>query len=535
MPEAWKRAVALEDTEVDVVVVGFGGAGACAAIEAADRGADVLVVDRFQGGGATAISGGVVYAGGGTVYQKEAGCDDSVEAMLNYLRLEVGDAVSPATLERFCADSVANLDWLAANGVPFEGSLAPRKTSYPTNDYYLYYSGSEAAPPFRDAATPAPRGHRAKGRGTSGKVLFKALARAATQRRVRVARQTRVTGLTTDADGRVTGVECRRITSTTGRLAHRWLSVSNRKLNIYFRPAGRLLDGPIRRLEARHGRTWRVRARRGVILAAGGFVFNRKMLAEHAPPYRSGSSLGTIGDDGSGIRLGESAGGATARMHRVSAWRFFNPPLSLVEGVLVNRDGERLCNELYYGARIGDHIAEQRDAKAYLIIDQRILDAAKSQLAGQTLWFQRWQANYLFTVGHLKAGNIEELATRTGIDPAGLRRTLDTYNADARSGKDRMGKDAEHVHPLERGPFYAFDCSLRTQRGFPCPMITLGGLTVDEESGAVTRVDGSAIPGLYAAGRTAVGVCSESYVSGLSIADCVFSGRRAGSAAAGAS
>jgi len=157
MPEGW-------DAEADVVIVGFGGAGACAAIEAADRGADVLVVDRFSGGGATAISGGVVYAGGGTVHQKAAGCEDSVAAMFDYLRHEVGDAVSPRTLERFCSSSVENLDWLAAHGVPFEGSLAPRKTSYPTNDYYLYYSGSELVPPFRDVAAPAPRGHRAKGR-----------------------------------------------------------------------------------------------------------------------------------------------------------------------------------------------------------------------------------------------------------------------------------------------------------------------------------------------------------------------------------
>jgi 3-oxo-5alpha-steroid 4-dehydrogenase len=477
----------------------------------------------------------VVYAGGGTVHQKAAGCEDSVEAMLDYLRREVGDAVSPRTLERFCSVSVENLDWLAAHGVPFEGSLAPRKTSYPTNDYYLYYSGSELVAPFRDVAAPAPRGHRAKGRGTSGKVLFKALERAVRQRRVRVCRQTAVTGLVSDSSGRVIGVECREIPrNSPAGPPHRWMARANRKLNIYFRPAGRLLDGPIRWLESRYGRPRRLRARRGVILAAGGFVFNRRMLAEYAPRYRSGSSLGTIADDGSGIRLGESAGGATARMDRVSAWRFFNPPLELVKGVLVNDGGGRLCNELYYGARIGEHIARQDGARAYLIIDQRVLDTARSQVPGQTLWFQRWQAAYLFSLGHVKAATIAELAERTGIDPDGLGRTIEAYNEDARAGRpDVLGKDGEYVQPLERGPFYAFDCSLRTQRGFPCPMITLGGLTVDEESGGVTRADGSVVPGLYAAGRTAVGVCSESYVSGLSIADCVFSGRRAGAAVTG--
>ena len=64
-------------------------------------------------------------------------------------------------------------------------------------------------------------------------------------------------------------------------------------------------------------------------------------------------------------------------------------------------------------------------------------------------------------------------------------------------------------------------------------MLTLGGLVVAPDTGAVLRPDGTPVPGLYAAGRSAVGLCSRSYVSGLSIADCVFSGRRAGRNAAG--
>lgn len=523
------------DAEADIVIVGFGGAGACAAIEATDRGAEVLVVDRFRGGGATEISGGIVYAGGGTEQQRQAGYADTTQAMLDYLRMEVEDAVGEETLARFCEQSVENLRWLEANGVPFEGSMSPRKTSYPTNDYYLYYSGNELAPPFRDKATPAPRGHRTKGRGTSGKVLFKALRSAVAKRDISVRLQTRATELITDASGHVIGIECLELPSGLPRLLHRLLSLSNRKLNIYYRPLGRLLDKPIRRIEHKYATRRRFRARRGVVLAAGGFVFNRKMLAEHAPAYRSGSSLGTIADDGSGIDLGCSVGGRTDYLDRVSAWRFYNPPLALVEGVLVNTAGERICNELYYGARIGDHIARQEGAKAYLVVDSRVLEEAKRQLPSQTLWFQRLQATYLFTVGHHKGADLEQAARRAGIDPEGLRRTVEAYNADARAGApDRMGKDADHVHPLERGPYYVFDCSLRAQRGYPCPMITLGGLAVDERTGAVLSEDGSTVPGLYAAGRNAVGVCSQSYVSGLSIADCVFSGRRVGAALAAA-
>ena len=87
------------------------------------------------------------------------------------------------------------------------------------------------------------------------------------------------------------------------------------------------------------------------------------------------------------------------------------------------------------------------------------------------------------------------------------------------------------MHSMRRGPYYAINAGIRSKR-FPCPTLTLGGLVVDERTGQVRNESGGVIPGLYAAGRNAVGVCSRQYVSGLSIADCVYSGRRAGGAAA---
>ena len=202
MPPDW-------DIEADVVVVGFGAAGACAALEAASAGCSVLVLDRFGGGGATALSGGVVYAGGGTPQQRAAGVTDSPEAMFAYLSTEVGDAVPAATLREFCQGSVAMLAWLEDHGVPFEGSLCPDKTSYPTNRHYLYYSGSELS--AADVAPPAPRGHRTRGRGTSGGLLYARLAAAVRGTGTRVLTQTAARRLVTGSgpdSGRVTGVEC---------------------------------------------------------------------------------------------------------------------------------------------------------------------------------------------------------------------------------------------------------------------------------------------------------------------------------------
>src|SRR5262249_61388692 len=87
--------------EADVVVVGFGAAGACAALEAAG-GCDVVVIDRFGGGGATALSGGVVYAGGGTRWQREAGGGAPAGARVAHSGAEGADAASPGTLGEFC-------------------------------------------------------------------------------------------------------------------------------------------------------------------------------------------------------------------------------------------------------------------------------------------------------------------------------------------------------------------------------------------------------------------------------------------------
>jgi 3-oxo-5alpha-steroid 4-dehydrogenase len=522
--------------QADVVVVGFGAAGACAALEAVAAGCSALVLDRFSGGGATALSGGVVYAGGGTAQQRAAGVSDSAEAMFRYLRTEVGDAVPAGTLREFCDGSAAMLAWLEGHGVPFEGSLCPDKTSYPTNRHYLYYSGSEVC--ARDTAPPAPRGHRARGRGTSGGLLYERLAAAARKGGAGVVGQTVAVRLVTDA-GRVTGVECRSLRSAPAwvRVAHRAVHGLSRKPYLYVPKLGRMLHRPAEWLERRYGRPLLVGAGRGVVLAAGGFAANRQLMREHAPGARGCLPLATPGDDGSGIRLGVEAGGATAFLDRVSVWRFLTPPPELARGVLVGPDGKRICDESRYGAAIGDAIV-RAGGRAWLLVDQATLAAARRQVPGSTLWFQRLQACYLLTFGKMTADTVAGVAARAGVDPDGLAATLAAYNAAAGASgpvgesADPVGKPADLVRAQDKPPYSLIDVSIRPRLLLPAPVLTLGGLVVAPESGQVLRADGTPVAGLYAAGRSAVGLCSRSYVSGLSIADCVFSGRRAGRHAA---
>jgi 3-oxo-5alpha-steroid 4-dehydrogenase len=521
------------ELEADVVIVGFGAAGACAALEAGAAGADVVVLDRFGGGGATALSGGVVYAGGGTPQQRQAGVADSVDAMARYLSMEVGDAVSAATVREFCAGSAAMIAWLAGHGVPFDGSLCPEKTSYPTNRHYLYFSGSELS--FPQVAEPAPRGHRAVGKGTSGKVLYTRLAAAVRSAGVRIVPQTRAVRLVTDESGRVAGVECQSMRSAPGwaRGGHRVLSLMGRKPYLYAGRPGRRFYQPVTWLERRYARPLTVRARRGVVLAAGGFVANRAMLREHAPAFRGGLALGTPADDGSGIALGTAAGGATRLLDRVSCWRFITPPASFARGLLVDQAGRRVCDESRYGAAIGEAMVLRHDRRAWLLLDQPLVSASWRQLRGSTLWFQLMQAVYLLTRARTSAPTLAGVAARAGVDPDGLAATVAAYNRAAAAGApDAAGKPADVVQIIERPPFSLIDLSIRPRAAYPAPMLTLGGLTVAEDTGQVLREGGSPVDGLYAAGRTAVGLCSNSYVSGLSLADCVFSGRRAGKHAA---
>lgn len=519
------------DEMVDIVVVGFGCAGACAAIEAADRGSRTLVLERFSGGGATKRSGGVIYAGA-TPYQAAAGFQDSPENMFNYLKLETKGVVTDETLRTFCEESPRNLEWLEQQGLGFSANYYPTKTSYPPQDYYLYFSGNESFPPYHDAATPVPRGHRCTGKDMlPGTDLFRALKRSALRKGVDVRCRSRARTLLTDAQGAVIGVEYSALPST-GPLApaHRALEYLDFKLRysqIGFPPLSRVFQSLYDLME-RTGQRRRVRARQGVILSAGGFVFNRAMIRQYAPRYLPGKPLGSNGDDGSGIRMGLAAGAACGQMHRVSTWRFITPPEAMVMGIVVDMQGQRFCNEQLYGAQMGEYIVEEHGGKAVLVMDSAMRALSLTQVGPRKIW---WFQNLTFFINHFlnskAAGTIAELADKCGIPADRLNATIAAYNTMAREGRpDPLGKAPALVQPIVKPPFYAIDISLGN-RAFPCATLTLGGLVVEEATGRVKRPDGSIIDGLYAAGRTAVGVSSQGYVSGLALAHCVWSGRHA--------
>jgi 3-oxo-5alpha-steroid 4-dehydrogenase len=521
------------DHQVDVVVVGLGLAGAAAALEAASHGAGVLALDRINGGGASGISGGVVYAGGGTRQQIAAGIEDTPANMYEYLRVQVGGVVSDATLQRFCYDSVANLEWLESHGVRYDSRYYKEKNSFPGGTWGLYHSGNEAYAPYNANSTPAARGHVTQGGGYFGgpALMGPLLKKMSEHPRITLQRYAEVKRLIVDSQNNVIGVSYR-LGAQSGplKVLRDVLHKLAGKINVGMPRAG----VPLRKLANLLGvfdREQSVRVKQGVILSAGGFVFNKAMVEQ-----ATGTRMLTphaLGEDcnGSGIRLGLTRGAATDRIDRLTYWRFYAPPHAWLKAIAVGTQAQRLCNEALYGATVADVMLEQSGGRGWLILDKPLMDEAWAQLRNDNTLalVQKLMAlMYIFRCT-AKAHSITDLAHKIGISADALDKTLRTYNQSiGNSQPDEYAKPDKYRVTIggNTGPYYAIDISIGSK--FPCPTLTLGGLSINEESGLVLDTVGQPIPRLYAAGRNAVGLCAHTYISGLSLADCLFSGRRAG-------
>ena len=213
------------DYQADFVVVGFGGAGAAAAVQASQDGLNVIALDQAEGGGATQASGGVIYAGGGTSIQQEMGEEDSPENMYAYLKLETQKVVQDETLMRFCQESANDLEWLRQHGVKFSGPVWKQKTSYPPVKYFLYHPDNSLLPPYAAVARPAARGHlgvmrRGKSAVNLGGSIYLPLRRAALANGVRLDCKTEARQMVVDRQGRVLGLRALQLPPGADYVAH---------------------------------------------------------------------------------------------------------------------------------------------------------------------------------------------------------------------------------------------------------------------------------------------------------------------------
>ena len=475
------RAVARFDDEADVVVVGLGCAGASAAIAASGRGLDVLALER-QGapGGTSAMSGGLIYLGGGTPVQVECGYEDDADTMHTFLLAATAPhgASHPADrpdrerLRAYCDESVAHFHWLREHGVPFRSAFCDEPNRESADDSGLVFSGGEDSRPFCDLARPVPRGHKPQFPDSAGNFLMQCLGNAVAGTRTRVEVDARADRLVVDDDGAVVGVVARRDN------ADRYL-----------------------------------RARRGVVLASGGFSYNDAMLQAHCPEAMRPDPawrIGTDADDGRGIRLGLGAGGAPLRLDVFECALPLGPPHRLCRAILVDRHGRRFVNEDTYTGRIGWKALMEHDGDVFMVLDESI-----------------YERNLLGLRFSYAAETVEELARDLGVPEDTLAATVARYNEHAANGEDpEFGKLPPFVQPLV-APLGAID--LGVARGAIYATFTLGGLHADVDGRVLDR-GGDAIPGLFAAGRASASLAAGGYVSGISLGDGTFFGRRAGCA-----
>ncbi len=324
--EAWSD-------EFDVVVVGLGIAGGAAAIEALRAGARTLVLERAtRGGGTTALSECTIYFGGGTRVQKANGFEDTLELMHAHVSAAAGPTADPEKVRLYCEGSLEHFDWFEGIGVEFKDTFHEEKVIYPPGDDCLIFSGNEQAWPFSEQSTPMPRGHKPKWDGPAGGYVMERVIAEIERLGGTIQNETRVVQLVVDGDRRVQGLVAR-------------------------------VEGEERC----------IRARRGTILTAGGFVMNPEMCRQYVPDLaRVRFPTGSEGDDGSGILLGVSAGGAAVNMDEFFVTTPFFPPNSHLKGVLVSAQGQRFINEDCYHGRVADSILRKADGRAFLIVDDEI-------------------------------------------------------------------------------------------------------------------------------------------------------------------
>ncbi len=461
------------DVEADVVVVGLGAAGACAALEARECGADVVVLERAgAGGGTSALSGGLLYLGGGTPIQKACGFDDTPGEMQRFLAAACGPGVDEEKVRVYCEESVEHFQWLVRHGVPFKESFWPQPSMEPPGDDCLVYSGGEDAWPFDRIARPAPRAHKPRHPGAAGGFLMQRLLAAVARSGAKIIEGARCDGLVAERDGRVAGALVRKDSAD-----------------------------------------WQVRARRGVVLAAGGFASNPEMLSRNAPLLaRCSWKLAGEGDDGRAIRMAMRVGADVCRMESGEVALPLAFPNRFAWGILVNRLGQRYVNEDTYAGRIAQETLFRQDGAAWFVADEPVYE---KHFAG------------------IRATHVEEtvgdLERAMGLPEGALVATVALYNRYAARGEDPLlHKKAVHLAPIERGPFAAVDCRPDAMQW---ATFTLGGLRTSAV-GAVLDPEGDAVPGLFAAGRTTLGIAAAGYASGISLGDATFFGRRAGAASA---
>lgn len=527
------------DEEFDFVVVGSGGGSMCAALLMRSVGRKVLILEKEDlVGGTTARSGGVMWIPNNP-FMKRDGVPDSYEQARAYLDNVVGDhADAPgATRERrhsYLLEAPHMVEFLLTQGVRLT-----RVSYWP--DYYDDRPGGSApgrtvvAELFNVNELGPWKSKLRKGFLQLPATLDELLLLPAFKRSWRIKLLMLKIGFRAIA-AKLTGKH--------------WISagaaLQGRMLQAALRAEVDIRSGsPVRELiledgkvtgvvTVKDGLSWKIAAKLGVLVNAGGFARNQEMRDRYQPGTSAQWTMASSGDTGEMIREMMRHGAAIAQMEEMVGTQLTIPPeeqgadfmstaqrlTAAPHAILVDQSGVRYMNEggsyMAYCKGMLERNKLVAAVPSWAIFDQQYMN--KYMLAGKMPGSrkpQRW-----FDQGYLhKADSIEALAQELKIDPAALKGTVERFNGFVARNRDEdfhrgeraydrwlgdpFQQPSETLGAIERGPFYAVPV-------VPGDVSTYGGVVTDE-SARVLREDGTVIPGLYATGVSTASMMGRSY------------------------
>ncbi|MBW2712935.1 MAG: FAD-dependent oxidoreductase [Deltaproteobacteria bacterium] len=549
------------DEEVDIIVIGSGGGAMTAALVAKDRGSKVLVLEKSSlFGGSTAISGGSIWIPNNHLMAK-ANLSDSTEEGLAYLRGITSGQVADELLQAYVESSPEVVAYLEENS-PVHFEITP---DYP--DYYPHVEGNK-----QGGRTLESQIFNLRKLGKHGKelrvpgphllILGRWMIRSPQARTmVSASLKSRLAIIRSFASyllnpKRSFARRDTRLTLGNALCGALRLALMERGVPLWLEsPVTKLIneDDRVTGVEATRGnRQIRIRARQGVIVAAGGFDKNPDLRKTHhisadCAVWSSGSPENTGDAITMGLEIGASLGnmkeawwmpttmvpGNLLPWYAKGSWWteqsleqgkdfpwFLLPERSLPGSIIVDASGSRFTNEaapyLDVGhAQLEHHRKNGKAIPAFQVADHRF----HMRYPLGPIMFSVPTKKFVQSGFLKKADSIEELAEQCGIDPQGLRNEIERYNASARQGKDpdfhrgataidryygdSIVKPNPCIAPIEKPPFYAI-------KVVPGDLGTKGGLRTDIHA-QVLREDGRPIPGLYATGNCSASVMGPTY------------------------
>ena len=445
------------DFETDVVVVGYGGAGATSAIAAHDSGAKVIILEKMpSGGGTTSFCGGIHLEMQGP-------------QVVDYIANTCMGTTSREMVERFVEESAKNQEWLKSIGGEIESreSLA---VTYPLvrTPTWPNIPGGEQLSHFN-----IKRSGNEKWFGFGGS-LFNLLSANVASRGIQVMTETPARELITNDQGVVIGVRAEK-----------------------------------------QGEIITIKAKKAVILTSGGFQNNKMMIESFLTggPYYS---LGNPGNTGDGIILAQKVGAALWHMSAIVSVLSFKAQeyesafsLWLAKGsfIYVDSDGNRfadeagLAMELHEQWRLTLHFDASRPSfpriPTYIVFDDTLRKKGPLSMKSAVIPDYEWSQDNSKEIekGWIIQGNtIKELAREISVKESALKGTVNKYNSYCKSGQDlEFGRRKEYLEPIEDAPYYAIKL-------YPCVLNTQGGPLRDEEA-RVLDYQGTPISRLYSNGE----------------------------------